>query len=267
MRTLKSLLLIACVAAAGCASQVRSVATDAPEAQDCVVLLHGLSRSYRAMRPMAEALNEAGFATVNVDYPSRSAPIETLAPTVIGEGVARCRELGFERIHFVTHSLGGILLRYQHAGEPISELRRVVMLGPPNQGSELVDVGADLPLFGAVASAAGEQLGTGPDSLPQSLGPVDFDLGVVAGTRTANPFASLLLPNPDDGKVSLARTKVGGMKDFIAVERSHAFMMRSRDVIESTIAFLRTGCFRPGDDGFTCAAARRAPGPDRLAGS
>ena len=258
MRTLKTLLLIACLGTAGCATDVRSVAVAAPEARDCVVLVHGLSRSYRAMRPMAGALREAGFATVNVDYPSRSAPIETLAPAVIGEGVDRCGELGFDRIHFVTHSMGGILVRYQHAGEPIRGLQRVVMLGPPNQGSELVDAGAGLPLFDAVASAAGAQLGTDPGSVPQSLGPVEFDLGVIAGTRTANPFASLLLPNPDDGKVSLPRTKVEGMADFIAVARSHAFMMRGRDVIEQTIAFLRTGCFRPGDDGLACRVAHGA---------
>lgn len=263
----RMIVLLACVSAAGCASTVRSVAVSAPQAQDCVVLVHGLSRSFRAMRPMANALRDAGFATVNVDYPSRSAPIETLAPMAIGEGVARCRALGFERIHFVTHSIGGILLRYQHADEPIRGLQRAVMLGPPNRGSELVDIGAGLPLFGAVASAAGEQLGTGPDSVPQSLGPVDFDVGVIAGTRTANPFASLLLPNPDDGKVSLPRTKVDGMRDFIAVAHSHAFMMRSSDVIARTIDFLRTGCFTPPGDGTACPVVSREPAPRRHSGS
>ena len=237
------LLALTALVVSGCATTVHSVANGTPAADECVILVHGLSRSYRAMRPMAERLGLAGYTTVNVDYPSRSATIEELAPRVIGEGVAQCHDRGLSRINFVTHSIGGILLRYEQQRAPIDGLGRVVMLGPPNQGSELVDVGERIPLFGAIASPAGEQLGTDADGVPSSLGPVEFELGVIAGTRTANPFVSLFLPNPDDGKVSVARTRVDGMRDFAVVPRSHAFMMRHPSVIALTERFLKTGCF------------------------
>jgi triacylglycerol lipase len=213
-------------------------------AGECVVLLHGMLRTSRAMAPMAEALADAGFATANIDYPSREAPIETLAPIAVGEGLARCREQpGIDKIHFVTHSLGGILLRQYLAHGEIPELGRVVMLGPPNQGSLAVDRLRDVPGFDLLNGPAAQELGKGADSVPLSLPPADFEVGIIAGNRTVDPVTSAVLPDPDDGKVSVEDTKLQGMTDFVVVEHSHAFMMRARDAIELTIRFLKTGSF------------------------
>jgi hypothetical protein len=143
--------------------------------------------------------------------------------------------------------MGGILLRYQHEQEPIAGIGRVVMLGPPNQGSELVDQTREWPGIGAVNGPAGAQLGTGPDSIPSRLGPVRFPLGVIAGTATINVLASAMLPDEDDGKVTVERTQVAGMSDFLVVDDSHRFMLRSRIVLENTITFLRTGRFADSD--------------------
>lgn len=195
------------------------------------------------MEPLAEALREAGYSTVNVDYPSQLGTIEELAPMAVGMGTTACRETGARTIHFVTHSMGGILLRYQHEHEPIRDIGRVVMLGPPNQGSELVDQTREWPGIEAVNGPAGAQLGTGPDSVPSRLGPVQFELGVIAGTATINILASAMLPDEDDGKVTVERTQVAGMSDFLIVDDSHRFMLRSRTVLENTVAFLRTGRF------------------------
>ena len=127
------------------------------------------------MRPMADALQLAGFTTANVDYPSQAGPIEEIAPLAVGTGLAECRATGAERIHFVTHSIGGILLRYQHEHEPIPDLGRVVMLGPPNQGSEVVDIAHDWPGMALFSGSAGLQLGTGEGSVPRVAG-----IGLVA---------------------------------------------------------------------------------------
>ena len=212
-------------------------------ARECVVLLHGLNRSWRAMDKMAAALQREGFATVNVDYPSQAASVEGLAPMAVDTGLSQCRGIGATKIHFVTHSIGGILLRYRQSSEPIPELGRVVMLGPPNQGSEVVDITRDWPGAKIFSGEAGLQLGTDDGSIPAQLGPVDFELGIIAGIGTINPFMSAMLPEEDDGKVTVERTKVKGMKDFMVVRSSHRYLMTSDAVIRNTTAFLRDGSF------------------------
>ncbi len=239
-------LLASCQLAA-CATETRVQVVSATPSRECVVLLHGLNRSWRAMRTMAQALQEDGFTTVNVDYPSQLGTVEELAPTVVGSGVDACRGAGAETVHFVTHSLGGILLRYEHERAAIAGLGRVVMLGPPNHGSELIDRTRDWPGFEALSGPAGAQLGTQPDSIPSQLGPVNFELGVIAGTGTINVLASSMLPDPDDGKVSVASTRVDGMKDFLVVGNSHRYITRSDVVVRNTRAFLREGHFIDAD--------------------
>lgn len=241
-----SLILIA-ILLKGCASAPRAEVITVESASECVVLLHGLNRSWRAMRPMAEALQAAGYTTANVDYPSQSGSVEEIAPFAVGMGLSECRDAGAERIHFVTHSLGGILLRYQNEHSPIHDLGRVVMLGPPNQGSEIIDKTRDWPGFDMFTGDAGAQLGTNTESMPSQLGPVNFELGVIAGTGTINVFASAMLPDPDDGKVSVASTRVEGMNDFLIVGNSHRYITRSDVVIRNTKSFLQSGAFLAED--------------------
>ena len=172
------------------------------------------------------------------------APVPAPASTpTVGPAVEECRARTRGAINFVTHSLGGILVRVYLARNELADLGRVVMLGPPNQGSELVDQTSAWPGAEAINGPAGAQLGTGPDSMPSRLGPVNFPLGVIAGTATINLLASAMLPDEDDGKVTVARTQVEGMRDFLVVDDSHRFMLRSHVVLENTIAFLRTGRF------------------------
>lgn len=233
---------------ASCASSPQTNLVVVADSSECVVLLHGLNRSWRAMEPMAAALQEAGYSTVNVDYPSQLGTIEELAPIAVRLGVQSCQSAGASTVHFVTHSLGGILLRYEVEREPIKNLGRVVMLGPPNQGSELVDQTRDWPGIETINGPAGMQLGTNADSIPSRLGPVAFELGVIAGTATINILASAMLPDEDDGKVTLERTKVDGMDDFLIVDDSHRYMLRSDIVTRNTTAFLRTGRFLDSDE-------------------
>lgn len=213
-------------------------------AAECVVLLHGLARTANSLNSMQGALEEEGYLTANINYPSRDHEIEALADIAVEEGLATCRAgENVEKIHFVTHSLGGILVRQYLSNGTIDELGRVVMLGPPNQGSNAADDLEGLPGFDWLNGPAGHQLGKGEDSVPLALGPADFELGVIAGNRSIDPITSAVLDNPDDGRVSVEDTKIEGMDDFVIVDHSHAFMMRMRTPIELTKNFLRTGRF------------------------
>ncbi|WP_240221230.1 esterase/lipase family protein [Rheinheimera hassiensis] len=225
------------------------------QAKDCVVLLHGLARSAGAMDTMQQALDDAGYFTVNVDYPSRKHAIEVLASMVIPPALEQCRAKQSRVIHFVTHSMGGILLRQYTQHNVIADLGRVVMMGPPNQGSQVVDNLKDVPGFEAYNGPAGMQLGTGAHDIPKQLGPVSFELGVIAGTSSINLILSNFLPNPDDGKVSVENTKVQGMCALVTVEVSHPFLMKRQKVISQVLHFLTVGKFS-GDNAqqFACPA-------------
>ena len=222
-----------------------AIATSAPAfgAQEEVILLHGLCRTGRSMLSMERALSEAGYKVRNVDYPSRTASIQKLANDAIGKAVTDCRQDGASKIDFVTHSLGGILVRSYLARHSIPELGRAVMLAPPNQGSEIVDKLGRLFLFKWLNGPAGNELGTDATSTPNKLGPANFPVGIIAGDRSINWINSLLIPGSDDGKVSVERTKLAGMSDHMVIHATHPFIMRNRQVIRQTVRFLRTGNF------------------------
>ena len=210
--------------------------------QDTVVLLHGLTRSSRSMRAMAEALRGEGYTVITCDYPSRSADISTLSTNLFKTLAPQWESAG--KVHFVAHSLGGILLRAYLQDHAIPNLGRVVMLGPPNGGSEIVDKLGSLKLYQWINGPSGGQLGTSPDSVPQQLRRPAFELGVIAGDRSVNPILSLMIPGKDDGKVSVARAKAAGMRDFICLHVTHTFMMRNRQAIAQTKHFLKNGTFQ-----------------------
>ncbi len=213
------------------------------ETAEPVVVLHGLARSAASMGRMVRSLETAGFIVCNVSYPSRRHPIETLARNFVAPEISACFPDVTVPIHFVTHSLGGIIARELAASGAITNFGRVVMLSPPNEGSEVVDKLGHLWLFRAWNGPAGSELGTGPESLPQRLGPARFRVGIITGTRTINPFLSLLIPGTDDGKVSVDRARLEGMADFIVLPASHPFIMNRKDAIRQTIQFLRSGSF------------------------
>lgn len=209
--------------------------------KEYVILLHGLARTRRSMRTLETALLNAGFGVANQSYASTSYPIEQLARRAISSALALCPDN--TRIHFVTHSMGGILVRQYLKSHTLPNLGRVVMLGPPNQGSEIVDVLGRMPGFALINGPAGLQLGTDKNSVPAELGQIDFECGVIAGTRTINLLLSALIPGQNDGKVSVENTKVAGMKDHIVLPVTHPFMMVNPAVISQVVEFLNHGQF------------------------
>jgi hypothetical protein len=222
---------------------ITSCAAAASLAKEHVILLHGLCRSSRSMAPMCRALQEVGYCVTNLNYPSRSVTVEELSEVVVGNSLADCRQCGWARTHFVTHSLGGILVRSYFARHSACDVGRVVMLGPPNQGSELVDRLGSWRLFSVINGPIGRELGTSSNSLPNKLGPPKYCVGVIAGNRSINWINSLFISGPNDGKVSVERTTLPGMADHIVIPTTHPFMMRKPEVIRQTIEFLRRGKF------------------------
>lgn len=222
-------------------SSCPAFALQAPEG---VILLHGLCRTDSSMQKMEGSLKDADFTVVNAGYPSRTAAVEKLSDDAIGTALKNPALKDCPKIHFVTHSLGGILVRSYFARHPFDRLGRVVMLGPPNKGSEVVDSLKSWYLFQKLNGPAGNELGTDAASAPNRLGPVNFECGVIAGDRSINWINSLaMIDGNDDGKVSVERTKVEGMKEHLVVHATHTFMMRNKKVIASTIRFLKEGTF------------------------
>lgn len=195
------------------------------------------------MQPLARHLEGLGYMVVNLGYPSRRHPVETLARMAIPPGIRQLRRQGVCRIHAVTHSMGGLLLRAFLALETIPEMGRAVLLCPPNQGSELVDLLRRFAWFRHLFGPAFCQLGTGPQDLPTRLGPAPCLLGVLTGNRPA-PGLAHFFPGPNDGKVSVARAQLAGMADLLVVPYGHALIMRHGPVLDQVAHFLAHGHFR-----------------------
>ncbi len=212
---------------------------------ETVLLLHGLARTGLSMIRMEHALSKAGYDVVRLDYPSTKHTVEELTDKYLSPAIDKCRKKEPTRIHFVAHSLGNIMLRHYFATHALPNMGRIVMLGPPNKGSEVVDKIGHLTAFDWLNGPAGQQLGTGTNSLPNTLPVPPADIGVIAGTRSVNWILSTYIPGADDGKVSPENTKIDGMKDFSTVPATHTFMMWNRKVITMTINFLKYGQFEP----------------------
>jgi triacylglycerol lipase len=214
---------------------------EAPAPREVVVLVHGFGRTDRAMRPLAKRLEAAGYEVRALRYDSTGKPPAALVADLDAE-LARCCAAA-ERIDFVTHSLGSILLRAELAEHPLPNLGRVVMLAPPNHGSELADWVRGSEMLRALAGPTAIELGTDSASLPNRLPAASFEVGVIAGTDSLNPIGSHMIPGEDDGTVSVASARLEGMSDFLVLPVSHTMTLLSREVADQTLAFLRTGRF------------------------
>jgi triacylglycerol lipase len=215
--------------------------------RETVVLLHGMGRTKASMLPLARALEHDGYRVVNLSYPSRTMPLETLAGEWLPQQLRDSGAATAPRLHFVTHSLGGILVRAWLRDQAVpANLGRVVMLAPPNAGSEVTDKLNTFPPYRWATGVNGRRLGTGADSLSRQLG--DWprglaELGIIAGDRSLNPFLSACLRGPNDGKVTVAATHLAGEHGHVVVHHSHTWLGWRRDTLAQTKAFLRDGSF------------------------
>lgn len=199
------------------------------------------------MTILVERLEAAGFRVTNFGYPSTEDPIESLVARLRAT-VEECCWQDMQRVHFVTHSMGGLLVRFYLAEHSPDHKGRVVMLSPPNQGSEVADFVTELiaesPVLTRILGPSGSRLGTDSAGIAQQLGPANFfEVGIITGNRSMNLINSLLIPGPDDGKVAVDRARLEGADAFLVVEATHTFIMNHRGVADQTIHFLREGRF------------------------
>lgn len=216
----------------------------AVQAEDCVVIMHGLASNPLMMKPIELAIDiQPEFRVVNQGYHSYSADIEALASTVVPQAISTCGLQSNESISFVTHSLGGIVLRAYLAENELPNLGSVVMIAPPNHGSEVVDWLGQYSWLVKILGPAGEQLGTGEDAVPAALPSADFELGVIAGTKERRFSWKEQLPGQDDGKVSTQSARLDNMKDYTQIEASHSGLLYEKATVEQVLSFLRYGKF------------------------
>ncbi|MGL1933359.1 MAG: alpha/beta hydrolase [Desulfotalea sp.] len=211
--------------------------------QDTVILLHGLARSDSSMKPVKNMLEKNGYNVININYPSTKKSIEHIAEEHL-KPVIDMLPPSSGKIHFVTHSMGGIVVRQYLNNNKISNLGRVVMLAPPNKGSELVDTWIDNVAFKTILGPAAQQLSTSPHSLPKSLGTPYYAIGVIAGSSSFNPVASFIFKTSHDGKVTVEGTRLYGMRDHITTPYTHTFIIGKDDVHKQIVNFLKEGRFK-----------------------
>ncbi|GLH77452.1 hypothetical protein SSBR45G_23600 [Bradyrhizobium sp. SSBR45G] len=210
-----------------------------------IVLLHGIASRSLMLRPLEKKLQRAGFATLNLHYQSRKKPLDRLAED-IRPAVAEFAAGLDGPIHFVTHSMGGLLARVLIAHHRPARLGRVVMIGTPNGGSELADRLQNVGLYRAYFGPAGLQLVTTKDVTLAALPPADYEIGIIAGNRFLDPIAGLfVLPWPNDGRVSVESCKLVEMADYTTVKASHMGLLMHPASFRQTLAFLRNGQFEP----------------------
>jgi len=208
---------------------------------DYVVVLHGIARNSDYMSSLAKHLEKAGYDTVNLDYPSTKFSLEELAK-IMNEALAK-KLTQNKRVHFVSHSMGGLLVRvYLNKYRP-QNLGRIVQIAPPNQGSEIADFLKDNYLYQLYYGPAGEQLITDQSELKNLFGEVNYELGIIAGNKTIDPLSSAIIPDDDDGKVSINSTKLEGMKDHIILPATHTFFPQNKQAQFQVVYFLQNGVF------------------------
>ena len=216
---------------------------------ETVIVVHGLGRTPASMTILVERLEAAGFRVLNFGYPSTDETIESLVAR-LRVRVEECCAQDLERVHFVTHSMGGLLVRFYLGEYSPNHMGRVVMLAPPNQGSEVADFVTDMvaesPVLSRIWGPSGSRLGTDSTGIAQQLGPANFEVGIITGNRSMNLINSWLIPGPDDGKVAVDRARLEGADAFLVVEATHTFIMNHRGVADQCIYFIREGRFLTG---------------------
>jgi triacylglycerol lipase len=209
---------------------------------DYVILLHGIARTKANMEAIGDALEADGYQVLNIDYPSRAKGLKDLADKIHPEIKAFAKDRR-KKVHFVGHSMGGLVIRAYLTKYRPPKMGRVVMLGTPNNGSEVADYLQNSMLYQSFYGPAGQELTT-KRPFDRLFGKINYETGIIAGDRTLDPVSSYYILGPDDGKVSIQSTKAKGMKDHIVLHATHTFMMKSAKVIAQTRHFLKYGRFK-----------------------
>lgn len=194
------------------------------------------------MKRLMKYLEQEGFKVTGLNYPSRTKLLPEIAQMVASE-IARIQDPK-EKIHFVAHSMGGIVVRQLFHDYPEIQERvgRVVMLGTPNQGCEVAEVALKVP-FGKKIGGKNLVFFSPKDSVFTEF-PLPKETGIIAGTVSSNPFSPLIFDQPNDGMVGVEKTKAAGMKDWKALPVTHQGLLKEEKVFRQVVSFLREGKFQ-----------------------
>ncbi len=208
-----------------------------------VILLHGLGRTKRSMNKIRKELARAGYSTINQGYPSTRHDIARLSDRYLRPAVEQCLQQKASKIHLVSHSMGGLLIRQYLQSHTLPPESRIVMLSPPNQGSEVAEFLKNYSIYQWILGPAAQQLGT-TDRPYEKYSSIPYEVGIITGNVSSDPWFGKLIPGANDGKVSVERAKLPGMNDFLVIRAGHTRIMQSKLATQQILNFLRFGHFQ-----------------------
>ena len=215
-----------------------------PVRSECVILVHGLYRSAASMSLIEHRLINEGYKVINIDYASTRTSIHAVAEKEVAAAVARAKKQGYERIHFVSNSLGALIIRTYLQEHHLPKGSRIIMLAPPNQGSELADWAHEtFPRLSRLAGPAATRLGTRNQPFTSKLNPIGGEIGIIIGDQSWNPLFSEILPGSDDGAVTIERAKLTEMREFLVTSCNHTTILLVPHIRDQVLCFLQTGRF------------------------
>lgn len=207
-----------------------------------IILLHGINGSSSELANIEAYLVSQDESVENIDYPSTEYPIEVLVSDYVGPMLEQfAREV--DTVHFACHSMGNIVLRYYLKDHPDYPYGRIVMMGPPNQGSQLTDTFKKWKYYKKRYGPAGDQIGTDVEDLLNLSKQLPRDVGIIAGTKTMFFLYSWIIPGKDDGKVSHSSMKSPGYRAFVTVPYHHDEMTYKEDLAELILNYIKNGEF------------------------
>lgn len=211
---------------------------------DYVILLHGIGRTSACMNKLQAAFEKDGYQVLNIDYPSREDSVLNIADKLHAKIDAFVVDKT-KKVNFVGYSMGGLVARAYIKQHHPDNMGRAVMLGVPNNGSEVADMLENTSIFNWFYGPAGKNLATSFNA-KSVLGAPDYEVGVVAGTWTVDPISYFIIKGPNDGKVSVESAKIENMTDQIVLPVTHTFMPLNSTVIDQTKTFIKSGKFKTG---------------------
>ncbi len=211
-------------------------------AQECVVLLHGYARSNTCMEPLEIGLTKEGYNVINLSYPTMKYPVEIISRDHIHPHIEKISDC--EKLHFIGHSLGGIVARYYLSQNEVKNLGKVILITTPNQGSRIATEMESNEFLSALLGPAVSDLAE-DSPLLKSLPEPDYEVGVIAATKSINPLTSIfVLQGEDDGTLTVESMRLTSTKHYVAIPSTHTLVLRHPDLLTQIKSFLTAGKFK-----------------------
>ena len=211
---------------------------------DYVVLMHGLWNSSSRMKKFEDYFSNKGYQVLNIDYPTTETPIQSIESRYLGPIINAIPFQTGQKVHFVTHSMGGLVLRDYLRKNQLPQLGRIVMISPPNGGSEWANLLINNAFYRWAAGPAAFDLRTVDNDFLSKLGAVTYELGIIAGNKTYAESFQDVIPGPDDGMVGVESMKLPGMRDLIIIHEHHRGLTWNLEAMNQAWFFIKSGQFQ-----------------------